>query len=108
MGKATPPEAGTPLNPGGSVKDRSALSMINSGEEEGRLSLDKIILDVTSGNIGIAYAMVAALTVTTASLPAGTVGVAYSAVVAATGGVSPLGAWTVSQGAVPAGLTLAR
>lgn len=51
--------------------------------------------------------VVAALTVTTATLPSGTLGVAYSAVVAATGGVMPLGAWTVSQGAAPAGLTLA-
>lgn len=90
VGKRTPPEAGsllasignTPLirmnrlteglpgieiygkaeyfNPGGSVKDRPALNMINTGEEDGRLTPDKIILDSTSGNTGIAYAMVAA------------------------------------------------
>lgn len=89
-GKRTPPEAGsllsaignTPLlrlariaeglggveiygkaeffNPGGSVKDRPALNMINEGEEQGRLTRDKVILDSTSGNTGIAYAMVAA------------------------------------------------
>jgi len=48
------------FNPGGSVKDRPALNMINTGESDGRLTPDKIILDATSGNTGIAYAMVAA------------------------------------------------
>ena len=48
------------FNPGGSVKDRPALNMINVGEADGRLTPDKIILDSTSGNTGIAYAMVAA------------------------------------------------
>ena len=48
------------FNPGGSVKDRPALNMINAGEADGRLTPDKIILDSTSGNTGIAYAMVAA------------------------------------------------
>jgi cysteine synthase B len=48
------------FNPGGSVKDRPALHMINTGEADGRLTHDKIILDSTSGNTGIAYAMVAA------------------------------------------------
>ncbi|MBI2685962.1 MAG: cysteine synthase family protein [Acidobacteria bacterium] len=48
------------FNPGGSVKDRPALNMINTGEEQGKLTHDKIILDSTSGNTGIAYAMVAA------------------------------------------------
>lgn len=47
------------FNPGGSVKDRPALNMINTGEQDGRLTPDKIILDSTSGNTGIAYAMVA-------------------------------------------------
>ncbi len=48
------------FNPGGSVKDRAALSMILDGERSGRLTPDKIILDATSGNTGIAYAMIGA------------------------------------------------
>jgi cysteine synthase B len=47
-------------NPGGSVKDRPALNMILDGERRGLLTPDKIILDSTSGNTGIAYAMIAA------------------------------------------------
>jgi cysteine synthase B len=47
-------------NPGGSVKDRAALNMILEGERTGQLTRDKIILDATSGNTGIAYAMIAA------------------------------------------------
>jgi S-sulfo-L-cysteine synthase (O-acetyl-L-serine-dependent) len=48
------------FNPGGSVKDRPALSMILDGERTGRLTPDKIILDATSGNTGIAYAWLGA------------------------------------------------
>ncbi|MDX6692563.1 MAG: S-sulfo-L-cysteine synthase (O-acetyl-L-serine-dependent) [Blastocatellia bacterium] len=48
------------LNPGGSVKDRAALAMILEGERAGRLRSGKIILDATSGNTGIAYAMIGA------------------------------------------------
>jgi cysteine synthase B len=48
------------LNPGGSVKDRAALAMILAGERSGQLRPGKIILDATSGNTGIAYAMVGA------------------------------------------------
>jgi cysteine synthase B len=48
------------LNPAGSVKDRPALNMIRSGIESGELTKDKIILDSTSGNTGIAYAMIGA------------------------------------------------
>jgi cysteine synthase B len=48
------------FNPGGSVKDRAALSMILDGEKRGLLTKDKIIIDATSGNTGIAYAMIAA------------------------------------------------
>jgi len=48
------------LNPGGSVKDRAALAMILDGERSGRLTPDRIILDATSGNTGIAYAMIGA------------------------------------------------
>ena len=47
-------------NPGGSVKDRAAARMILEGERSGRLTKDKIILDATSGNTGIAYAMIGA------------------------------------------------
>ena len=47
-------------NPGGSVKDRAAARMILDGEESGSLTPDHIILDATSGNTGIAYAMVGA------------------------------------------------
>jgi cysteine synthase B len=48
-------------NPGGSVKDRAGLNMILDGERTGRLTPEKIILDATSGNTGIAYAMIGAL-----------------------------------------------
>lgn len=48
------------FNPGGSVKDRPALNMIRRGELEGKLSPGKVILDATSGNTGIAYAMIGA------------------------------------------------
>ncbi len=44
-------------NPGGSVKDRPALNMIREGERSGQLTADKIIIDATSGNTGIAYAI---------------------------------------------------
>ncbi len=47
-------------NPGGSVKDRAALDMILDGERRGLLTPDKIIIDATSGNTGIAYAMIGA------------------------------------------------
>src|SRR3954452_1041329 len=47
-------------NPGGSVKDRAAARMIIDGEATGRLTAAKTILDATSGNTGIAYAMVGA------------------------------------------------
>jgi cysteine synthase B len=48
------------FNPGGSVKDRPALWMIREGERSGQLTHEKTILDATSGNTGIAYAMIAA------------------------------------------------
>ncbi|MDT5122213.1 MAG: hypothetical protein QOC96_1695 [Acidobacteriota bacterium] len=48
------------LNPGGSVKDRAARAMILAGERSGQLQQGKIILDATSGNTGIAYAMIGA------------------------------------------------
>jgi len=49
------------LNPGGSVKDRAGLKIIEDGERSGQLTRDKIILDSTSGNTGIAYAMIGAV-----------------------------------------------
>ncbi len=48
------------LNPGGSVKDRPALQMILAGERSGSLLAGMTILDATSGNTGIAYAMIGA------------------------------------------------
>jgi cysteine synthase B len=47
-------------NPGGSVKDRPALSMIQAGLASGALRTGKTIVDATSGNTGIAYAMIGA------------------------------------------------
>ena len=47
-------------NPGGSVKDRPALFMLNGAEQSGRLTRDKVILEPTSGNTGIALAMLGA------------------------------------------------
>ena len=48
------------FNPGGSVKDRPALRMIEEAERTGELTVEKIILDSTSGNTGIAYALIGA------------------------------------------------
>jgi S-sulfo-L-cysteine synthase (O-acetyl-L-serine-dependent) len=48
------------FNPGGSVKDRPALSMIQAGLKSGALTSGKTIIDATSGNTGIAYAMIGA------------------------------------------------
>jgi cysteine synthase B len=47
-------------NPGGSIKDRPALSMINAAERDGALTQAKTILEPTSGNTGIALAMIGA------------------------------------------------
>jgi cysteine synthase B len=49
------------FNPGGSVKDRPALRMIEEGERSGALTREKIILDSSSGNTGIAYAWIGAV-----------------------------------------------
>lgn len=49
------------LNPGGSVKDRAGQKIIEDGERSGQLTREKIILDSTSGNTGIAYAMIGAI-----------------------------------------------
>jgi S-sulfo-L-cysteine synthase (O-acetyl-L-serine-dependent) len=48
------------LNPGGSVKDRAAASIVCDARHDGRLGPGKILLDSTSGNTGIAYAMLGA------------------------------------------------
>ncbi len=48
------------FNPGGSVKDRAALSMILQGERSRALTHNRTIIDATSGNTGIAYAMIGA------------------------------------------------
>lgn len=47
-------------NPGGSVKDRAAKNMIMEAIKNGELTKDKVLLDSTSGNTGIAYAMIGA------------------------------------------------
>jgi cysteine synthase B len=46
------------FNPGGSVKDRAALKMVQEGIESGKLTPGKTIMDSTSGNTGIALAMI--------------------------------------------------
>ncbi len=47
-------------NPGGSIKDRPAANIISEGERTGQLTRKKILIDATSGNTGIAYAMLGA------------------------------------------------
>ena len=49
------------FNPGGSVKDRPALYMINAGERSGELTPDKTVIEATSGNTGIGLALVCAV-----------------------------------------------
>jgi S-sulfo-L-cysteine synthase (O-acetyl-L-serine-dependent) len=48
------------MNPGGSVKDRPALRMIQDAVQNGRLTRDKVLIDATSGNTGVAYSMIGA------------------------------------------------
>ena len=48
-------------NPGGSVKDRAAYYMIKKAEESGELTREKTIVEATSGNMGIALAMIGAV-----------------------------------------------
>jgi cysteine synthase len=48
-------------NPGGSIKDRIALKMIEQAEKEGKLNKNKIIIEATSGNTGIGLAMIGAI-----------------------------------------------
>ncbi len=48
------------LNPGGSVKDRAAANIVAEGRSSGKFGAGKILLDSTSGNTGIAYAMIGA------------------------------------------------
>src|SRR6476659_2207320 len=47
-------------NPGGSVKDRAAFNIVKEGRRSGKFAAGKVLLDSTSGNTGIAYAMIAA------------------------------------------------
>jgi cysteinyl-tRNA synthetase len=49
------------MNPGGSVKDRAALYMINAGEASGHLTKEKTVIEATSGNTGIGLAMICAV-----------------------------------------------
>jgi len=49
------------LNPGGSIKDRAALRMVEAAERSGELSPERIVLEATSGNTGIGLAMVCAV-----------------------------------------------
>ncbi len=49
------------FNPGGSIKDRAALSMIEAGERSGELTSEKIVIEATSGNTGIGLALVCAV-----------------------------------------------
>jgi cysteinyl-tRNA synthetase len=49
------------FNPGGSIKDRAALAMIEAGERSGELTADKIVIEATSGNTGIGLALVCAV-----------------------------------------------
>lgn len=48
------------FNPGGSVKDRPAMNIVREAERAGLMSTEKVLLDSTSGNTGIAYAMICA------------------------------------------------
>ena len=48
-------------NPGGSVKDRAALNMIKSGLERGDINRDSKLIEATSGNTGIALALIAGI-----------------------------------------------
>ncbi|MGD8722043.1 MAG: cysteine synthase, partial [Desulfobacterales bacterium] len=49
------------FNPGGSIKDRAALAMVEAGEQSGELTADKIVIEATSGNTGIGLALVCAV-----------------------------------------------
>jgi cysteinyl-tRNA synthetase len=49
------------FNPGGSVKDRPALAMVEDGEKKGELTEEKVILEATSGNTGIGLSLIAAV-----------------------------------------------
>ena len=49
------------FNPGGSVKDRTALSIVDDAIDSGKLTKDRVLLDASSGNTGIAYSMICAV-----------------------------------------------
>ncbi len=48
-------------NPGGSIKDRISLKMIEQAEKEGKLTKEKTIIEATSGNTGIGLAMIGSI-----------------------------------------------
>src|SRR6266511_5602038 len=48
-------------NPGGSVKDRAGLWMVIAAEEDGRIREESVLIDATSGNTGVALALVCAV-----------------------------------------------
>ncbi len=76
----------------------------------GTASFDVTVKDSagsTSAPKALSITIITPLVVTTSSLPNGTVGVGYSQTLAASGGVPPYSSWTVSSGALPAGLSLA-
>lgn len=67
LGRVSPPGGGVvwaklePQNPGGSVKDRAALAMVEAAERAGELAPAGTIIEATSGNTGISLAMIAAV-----------------------------------------------
>lgn len=95
------------LPPGISLSGNGSLS--GSPTTPGSFSFSVLAVDSLGNRAtrGASLRVLAALTVTTASLPNGTVGADYSAGVSASGGLAPLGVWTISGGSLPAGLSLA-
>jgi hypothetical protein len=93
--------AGLTISPAGVISGTPAAAGVFAFEVQVRDALGNTVTRAATLRV------VGGLTVTTSSLPTGSVGAAYTATVAASGGVAPLGAWSVSQGALPAELALA-